>query len=193
MPRTGLNISVRLTEDPASPSVERSRWLLIGLLVCAAIAVVVIGVRYYFVPPSTDVAMGMPHQNHKPQHGGVFFMAEDNIHHLEGVMVQPNTFRLYLYDAYTVPLYPENVAESKGTLEVGDSEKEIPMKVGADGQTLEVNLGAKATFPITVNLNLRLPGEPPDKKPEVFTFHFPDYSAVRNPSTSTMPTSGAKP
>src|SRR5215469_9297755 len=90
LPRTGLNISVRLTEDPAAPFAERSRWLLIGLLVCVGIAVVVIGVRYYFLPAPTDVAMGMPHQNHNPQHGGVFFMAEDNIHHLEGVMVQPS-------------------------------------------------------------------------------------------------------
>ena len=75
-------------------------------------------------------------------------------------------------------------------MEVGDSEKEIPMKVGPDGQTLEVSLGPKATFPITINLNLRLPGEPPDKKPEVFTFHFQDYTALTNTSTST---SGAKP
>lgn len=186
MPRTGLNISVRLTEDPAAPSVERLRWVLIGLLFCAAIAVVVIGIRYYFNPPSADVAMGMPHQNHNPQHGGVFFMAEDNIHHLEGVMVQPDTFRLYLYDAYTVPLDPDSVAETKGSLEVGDSEKSIPMKVGAGGQILEASLGPKTAFPVALTLKLHLPGEPPDAKPEVFTFHFNNFSVVTN-------TSGAKP
>jgi hypothetical protein len=186
LPRTGLNISVRLSEDPAAPFVERSRWLLIGLLFVAGIAVVVIGLRYYFIPPPTDVAMGMPHQNHKPQHGGVFFMAEDNIHHLEGVMVPPNTFRLYLYDAYTVPLEPESVAEFKGTLEVGDSDQGIAMKVGPDRQTLVANLGTKESFPVTLTLKLRLPSEPPDAKPELFTFHFNNYSVVTN-------TPGVKP
>jgi hypothetical protein len=188
LPRTGLNISVRLTEDPAAPAVERSRWFLIGLLFCAAVAVVVIGVRYYFLPPSTDVAMGMPHQNHNPQHGGVFFMAEDNIHHLEGVLVKPETFRLYLYDAYTIPLDPDSVKETRASVQVGDAEdaKAIPMKVGADGQTLEANVGPKIDFPATYTLKMHLPGEPPDAKPELFTFHYKDFSVVTN-------TSGVKP
>jgi len=195
LPRTGLNISVRLTEDPAAPWVERSRWLLIGLLLCAAVAVVFVGVRYYFYPTPTDVAMGMPHQNHNPQHGGVFFMAADNIHHLEGVMVQPETFRLYLYDAYTVPLDPDSVKETRGAIEIGDSEQAIPMTVGPDGQTLVTSLGPKLAFPVTITLKMHLPGEPPDARPEVFTFHFQNYTQVTNTPATTMPvtTSGAKP
>jgi hypothetical protein len=188
LPRTGLNISVRLSEDPAAPSAERTRWLLIGLLICAAVAIVVIGLRYYFLPPPTDVAMGMPHQNHNPQHGGVFFMAEDNIHHLEGVVIEPETFRLYLYDAYTLPLDPDRVKETQASVEVGDSgdARGIPLHVGADGQTQEAKLGPALNFPITLTLRMHLPGEPPDAKPELFTFHFNKYSAVTN-------TSGAKP
>jgi hypothetical protein len=188
LPRTGLNISVRLTEDPAAPFVERSRWLLIGLLLCAAVAVVVIGVRYYFLPPSTEVVMGMPHQNHKPQHGGVFFMAQDNIHHLEGVVIEPDTFRLYLYDAYTIPLDPDQVKETQASAQIGDSEDAtgMPMHVGADGQTLEAKLETQVNFPITLTLRMHLPGEPPDARPELFTFHFNKYSVVTN-------TSGAKP
>lgn len=109
-------------------------------------------------------------------------MAEDNIHHLEGVLVAPNTFRLYLYDAYTIALPQENVQETKGTIEIGESDaaKQIPLKLSPDGRTLEANVGANVSFPITLTLRLHLPGEAPDAKPELFAFPFSNYSVVTN-------------
>lgn len=176
MQRADVSLKLRVREDSV---LDRGRWALIGLLVCAAVAVVVVGFRYYFMPQDPQfVALGLPHQNHRPQHGGQFFMAEDNIHHLEGVLITGGTLRIYLYDAYTVALPPEGVREATGTVQVGDAAKEIPLQVSADQKTLQADIASAVRFPIELNVHLRLPGKAPDQKPEVFTFEFNKFSEV---------------
>ncbi len=47
----------------------------------------------------------MSHADHRPRHGGIFFMAPDSFHHLEGTLtVDTREFRLYLYDNFTRPM-----------------------------------------------------------------------------------------
>lgn len=88
--------------------------------------------------PSPQGSSEKAHMDHKPKHGGLFFMSLDNVHHLEGVLLPPGTFRVYLYDEYAKPLKLEQVKLASGTIQIGDSEDapKIPLgpeKEGIDG------------------------------------------------------------
>ena len=61
------------------------------------------------------------HGNHNPQHGGLFFMAADNTHHLEGAYLASGMFRMYFYDEFTKPQKLAAVKNYKATLNVKDA------------------------------------------------------------------------
>ena len=48
------------------------------------------------------------HMDHNPLHGGQFFMAANNYHHLEGALPNEGEFRLYIYDDFKQPVDPRN-------------------------------------------------------------------------------------
>ncbi|MBI2816930.1 MAG: hypothetical protein HYX72_08315 [Acidobacteria bacterium] len=118
-----------------------------------------------------------PHWDHEPRHGGIFFMAMDQHHHLEGVLQKPGTFRVYLYDSYTRPLAAAKVKQISALVRWGDEDHapETALTPSKDGKTLEASLN-ELKLPATLTLLVRFPGSPPRSRPELFTFPFAKYS-----------------
>ena len=88
------------------------------------------------------------HGNHNPQHGGLFFMAPDNWHHVEGTYLPSGVFRLHLYDDYTKPLPLKQLQEVSAVVVAKDAktgkDKEIPL--ARSGRSLQAPIG-KQPFP----------------------------------------------
>jgi len=103
------------------------------------------------------------HANHNPRHGGLFFMAPDLWHHLEGAYAD-EVMRIYLYDDYTRPLPPGLRSAVTGrivTKETFDTAtrttKEIttfPLRASADGEHLEARVG-RMRFPAELTAKIR--------------------------------------
>jgi hypothetical protein len=115
-----------------------------------------------------------PHSNHNPQHGGIFFMALDNDHHLEGVLLESKVFEVYLYDKFTKPLSVARAQQVTGNVQMGESDDapRIPLVAGKSGQTLEARLSKDLKLPVTITLWLHFGDLGPNTRPEVFTFPF---------------------
>ena len=118
-----------------------------------------------------------PHGDHNPRHGGDgIFMSADQWHHLEGTFVQPDLFRLYLYDAMTRPLTTAGVsgriviADSNGN-EIGPSIPLRPAKA-ADNSQFEAQL-PRTSFPFNVKLFMTFKA---GDREQVFDFTFRKYS-----------------
>src|SRR5262249_40271402 len=116
------------------------------------------------------------HGDHNPRHGGQFFMADDNWHHLEGTFVRPSVFRVYFYDDFTRPLA---IAGFAATFTKTDPDGRVigaPVTIRPgrtkDRNTLEMRLPG-ITLPTSFALRVKFK---PDDKERVFDFTFPDYS-----------------
>jgi hypothetical protein len=142
------------------------------------------------MPSSQDSTGGdakeKAHMDHMAKHGGTFFMCLDNKHHLEGVLLPPGTFRIYLYDDHTKPLKAEQMKEASGTIQIGasDDAPKTALGQGKKKETMEAELGGEVKFPVAVTLLLHLPGTAPDEKPELFNFTFTQFTDEHGPGAS---------
>src|SRR5215813_8642510 len=93
------------------------------------------------------------HGNHNPQHGGLFFMAPDNWHHLEGTYRSGGAFRMYLYDDFTKPLARDQVRQMTGRI-ITKSGESFPLMPVQKGRYLEAKVGALA-FPAEMAAKLK--------------------------------------
>jgi hypothetical protein len=121
---------------------------------------------------------GAAHQDHDPKHGGTFFMALNQIHHLEGVLDPPGVFRVYIYDAYSAPLGRADLEKTEAAVIWGeqDGAPEIPLRLNAEGNGMEVQAPTPVRFPITLTLLVRFPGSAPGSRRELFTFPFSHFT-----------------
>jgi hypothetical protein len=117
-----------------------------------------------------------PHGDHNPRHGGSFFMANDQWHHVEGTLVQPGVFRAYFYDDLSRPLAPGAFSASVAPVDSSGRQAGALVPLGivksADGNVMEAPLGASA-LPINVQLHVKFR---PEDKDQVFDFTFQSYS-----------------
>ena len=130
-----------------------------------------------------------PHGNHNPQHGGLFFMAPDNWHHLEGTYRSGGVFRMYLYDDFTKPLARDQVRLMTGQVitKSGASFALVPVQ---NGRYLEAKVG-KLAFPAEMAAKLKFKSTSPEHH---FDFTFPEYSKEPvAPVTTTAATPAPTP
>jgi Heavy metal binding domain len=121
------------------------------------------------------------HGNHNPQHGGQFFMAPDNWHHLEGTYPSQRVFRLYLYDDFGRPLAMDKVRDVKArvvTKENFDPATRqttelaaFPLKAARNRAYLEARVDSSA-LPIEMTAKVRFGDEQPEYRFD-FTFEKP--------------------
>ena len=136
-----------------------------------------------------------PHGNHNPQHGGQFFMAPDNTHHLEGAYPRVRVFRLYLYDDYTRPLPPDQIRDVKArvvTKETFDTTtrttREItafPLVKSAGNGYLEARVDT-SSLPAQMTAKVQFKSDAPEYR---FDFTFPALSANPVPAAAVPGTS----
>jgi len=122
------------------------------------------------------------HANHSPRHGGLFFMAPDNWHHLEGTLSKDGMFRVYLYDDYTKPLSLELMKGITGRVVIKESfvaatrqTKELAsaaLKIGPGGEYLEARID-QAAVPMEMSAKLQFTGDTPEYR---FDFAFTRYA-----------------
>jgi len=127
------------------------------------------------------------HGNHNPQHGGQFFMAADNWHHLEGTYLPSGVFRLHLYDDFTKPLPVADLRAMTANVVVKDSrtgtEKSIPLT--RTGRYLQATIG-KLPLPASMFAHVQFKPDGPHNR---FDFTFDSYS--KEPPAAPRVTSAA--
>ncbi len=131
------------------------------------------------------------HGDHNPKHGGIFFMAPDNWHHLEGTYPAAGRFRVYIYDDFSKPLGLEQARKVRGrvvTKEAVDPKtgavRELastPLVLARNGAFFEARIEA---FPLPAKMTAKI-AFTADTKESRFDFAFPAYSVDAPASAAT--------
>ena len=120
-----------------------------------------------------------PHQDHEPKHGGIFFMAPDAWHHLEGTYPEDGAFRVHLYDNFSQPLSAK-AFKGRAVLKesfdpVSRETRELlsyPLLPSRDGSFLEARLPS-GTLPLEIAARIQFEKDGPFER---FDFVFQSLS-----------------
>jgi hypothetical protein len=130
------------------------------------------------------------HGNHNPQHGGQFFMAPDNWHHLEGTYLPSGVFRMHVYDDYTRPLPVKGVRGITASVVTKDATgKEATLPLVRSGQYLQARVG-QLPLPAAMYARVKFKPDGPDSR---FDFTFDAYSKEPVAAATPMSTAVAPP
>jgi hypothetical protein len=142
--------------------------------------------------PLERTLVDLPHGDHNPRHGGVFFMARDRWHHLEGTVPELGLFRLHLYDNFTRPMGPAGVSGHLQRVRVNADgmsqldEAHIPLV--SRGEVLEARV-PDMTLPFEAAAFIRFRPQADGGAPDRFDFHFARLSSA----PGTPPPAPARP
>lgn len=121
------------------------------------------------------------HADHNPKHGGLLFMASNHWHHLEGVLVKADEFRVYLYNDHTKPISAKTFVEGSYIEVVRvDAERKaqgtpvkVPFAAAPNGTYLVAAIPKDLVVPIDVTVRLKFEGK---ERPDLYNFTFDQVS-----------------
>lgn len=128
-----------------------------------------------------DVQDVKSHLDHEAKHGGVFFMASDQKHHLEGTLSDKSEFRVYFYDEYTKPIAADSfTADGKAWtqkstvwMDGADQAKSFTLRVEPGKAFLTAQIDASVKLPVGVKVLIDFKD---GQKPQNFDFDFKEPS-----------------
>jgi hypothetical protein len=110
-----------------------------------------------------------PHGDHNPRHGGQFFMAEDNWHHLEGAYPRARLFRAFFYNDFTQPIPTKGFSGRVAVLDSADMEvASFPLRASGVRTALDARI-ANPRFPLKLKMWVKFA---PTDKEHAFDFSF---------------------
>lgn len=121
------------------------------------------------------------HLDHNAKHGGVFFMAPDQHHHVEGTISDEHEFRIYFYDEYTkaIPVGKFTAEaeawtqKSKTWRDGAKNAKALVFRRGPGSAYLSATVDSSIRFPIGITARVNFSD---GEKAAPFSFEFAEPS-----------------
>jgi hypothetical protein len=130
------------------------------------------------------------HGDHNPRHGGLFYMAEDKWHHLEGTYPRNNLLRIHFFDNFTQPLELKGISGRAFTAEENGRELGVvALRLSRDGKTLEAQIGG-SSLPQRITVKVKFKPQMPENR---FDFEFKEFSKEPVVAPTATTTGAAKP